>query len=91
LNYYIDRVKYNVSKERPISKKSLLYFIPEIFNEKLELDNKLEIEKKNRKQLDEFFIELMLTKFKLNKLVKKHCEETIMAVQKYAGKNSNYF
>ena len=65
--------------------------IPEVLNEKIESDNRMEVEKSNKLQLDEFFVELMKTKFKLKKLVKKHCEETIMAIQKYAGKkNINY-
>lgn len=85
LSNYIDRVRFNVSKEKYISKKSLLYLIPEVYNEKFYSDNRLETEKRNKLQLDQFFYDLMNHKFKLRKLVKKHCEETIMSIYQYSG------
>ena len=74
-----------MSKAKPISKKSLLYFIPEVFNEKLDSDAKYEKEKKNKLQFDQFFFEFMQSKFKIKKLVKKHCEESIMSIAKYSS------
>lgn len=54
-------------------------------NEKIASDFKNEIEKKNKVQLDILFVDIMKSKFKLKKFVKKHCEETILSIQKYAG------
>ncbi len=87
----MERIRFNISHAKPISKKSILLFIPEILNEKIASDFKNEIEKRNRIQLDVLFVEMMKSKFKLKKFVKKHCEETIMSIQKYSRNIINYF
>ena len=51
---------------------SLLYLIPEVFNEKIASDNKLSNEKKSKLQFDDFFFRFMESKFKMKKLINKH-------------------
>ena len=63
----------------------MLAFIPEIYNEKLENDNKMLFEGFQKNSFDEFFYLFLLDRFKLKKLVKLHIEETILAVLKYSG------
>lgn len=86
LRKYIDNIKYNCSKNKPISLKSLLYLIPEVFNEKIDSDNKLALEGKPRYQFDDFFQKFMEQKFRMKKLVNKHIEETILAIIQYSSK-----
>jgi len=51
----------------------------------MENDNKQVFEGFRKNSMDEFLYQFLLDRFKLKKLVKKHIEETIMAVLKYAG------
>lgn len=88
LNQFIDRIKYQCTKNKPISKKSLLNLIPELYNEKNDYDFKLDLEGGKRTQFDGFFFDFMNDKFKIKKIVKKNCEETIMAVMKYSAEDS---
>ena len=83
---FIDKIKYNCSKNKPISLKSLLYLIPEVFNEKIDSDYKLDSENRGRLQFDDFFYKFMEKKFKMKKLINKHIEETILSVVKYSSK-----
>ena len=85
---YIERIKYNCSKNRPISRRSLLYLIPEVYNEKIDDDLKCDAEGKRRRQFDEFFYLFMKDKFKLEKITKKHCEESLMAIIEYSKEDN---
>ena len=62
----------------------MLYLIPELYNEKINLDLKYDAESKKRKQLDEFFYDYMAEKFKLKKFIKKHSESSLMAIIEYS-------
>lgn len=84
LTDYIERIKYGCSKNKPIGKRSLLALIPEIYNEKIDSDTKADLDNGKKIPLDEFFYKFMQDKFKLRKLVKKHCEETIMSIIQYS-------
>jgi hypothetical protein len=85
---FIERIKFNCTQYKPLSKKSLLNLIPEILNEKIQHNNKCEMENLQKKKLDIFFYEYMQEKFKMKKLVNQHCEETIMSVLKYSGEDT---
>ena len=80
LEHFIEKINYGISIEIPISKKSLLYLIPELLVEKLESDNRMDLEGHIKYNLDEFFYVFMYEKFKLKKLIKKHIEETILSI-----------
>lgn len=82
---YIERIKYGCSKNKPITKKSLLNLIPEIYNEKIDYDTKSDLSNERKMPFDEFFYKFMEEKFKLRKLVKKHCEETILSILEYSS------
>lgn len=59
--------------------------IPEIYNEKIDHDNKMDLDNKRRMEIEDFLYTFMEDKFKLKKFVKKHCEETIISIIKYSG------
>ncbi len=59
--------------------------IPEIYNEKIDQDSKSDPLNDKKIPFDEFFHKFMEEKFKLKKLVKKHCEETIMSIIEYSS------
>ena len=59
--------------------------IPEIYNERLEYETKTDIANNKKIPFDEFFHKFMEEKFKLRKLVKKHCEETILSILEYSS------
>ena len=42
------------------------------------------MEDRSKKKFDLFFYQYLQIKFKLEKLVKKHCEEIILSVLKYS-------
>ena len=85
IQLYIDRIKYNISQASPISHKSLLFFIPMLYDEKL-LDNlKREMDGMVNGNFDIFFYDYMKNKFKLEKLVRKHIEETLLAIRQYSS------
>ena len=81
---YIEKIKFNCSKEKPISKKNLLNLIPEILNEKINSDNKLDVSNTFHLHMDQFFIKFMKEKFKLNKIFKKNTEQAILSFMKFA-------
>ena len=83
LDECIERIKYNISYCKPLDLKSLLYFIPEIYNEKLLSNMKNEVSNKNKELFDQFFYNYMKSTYKIEKLVKHHIEETILGVQIY--------
>ena len=84
LTTYIERIKYNITKAKPISMISLLAFIPEVYNEKMENDTKMAFEGFRKNSLDDFLYQYLFERFKIKKLVKKHIEETILAILKYS-------
>lgn len=63
---------------------SVLSLIPEIYNEKIESDSVCDIEGYHRLTLDEFLVKFMRDKFKLTKIVKKNCEQTILSILKHS-------
>jgi len=65
-----------------------LNFIPEIYNEKQELDSKLDIEGKYKTTMDEFFVNYMKDKFKMSKIVNRNCEQMLMSILKYSTEDS---
>lgn len=84
----IERIKFGLSSEKPLSKRSLLNLMVDVYNEKINEDLKLETEPWNKKKLDHFFFDYMTQKFQSNKSVKQHIEQTIMAVLTYAPEDS---
>lgn len=83
LEEFIQKYNYSLYKEKPISKKSLLFLIAEIFSEKSDLDMKNELNDIAKISLDRFVYEMFIGKFKISKLVNKHLMETIIACFKY--------
>ncbi len=59
--------------------------IPEIYDEKINLDGKMDLENKRRLEVPVFFLKFMEDKFKFKKIVKKNCEQTIISILKYSG------
>lgn len=87
LTNFIEKIKFQCSKLKPISKKSVLNFIPEIYNEKMQCDSRLDLEGKMKMTLDEFFIKYMKDKFKMSKIVKKNTEQMILSIIKYSSED----
>lgn len=81
---YIEKIRFNCSKEKPIAKSNLLNLIPEIFNEKINSDNKLDATNTFHLHMDQFFLKFMKEKFRLNKIFKKNTEQAILSFMKYA-------
>ena len=63
-------------------------FIPEIYNEKLELDSRLDLEGKSKTTMDDFFLKFMKDKFKMTKITKRNCEQMLMSILLYAGEDN---
>lgn len=63
-------------------------FIPEVYNEKLELDSRLDLEGKPKTTMDEFFLTFMKDKFKMTKIIKRNCEQMLMSILKFAAEDS---
>jgi hypothetical protein len=84
----VERIQYGCSKFKPISKKSLLNILPDIYNEKCENDNRADLEGNNRMFLDEFLLYYMKDKFHLKKIIKKNSEEFIMGILKYSKEDT---
>jgi len=57
-----------------------------IYDKKIDLDTKAYLDNTNSNTFDEVFNNYMEEKFKLKKLVKKHCEGTIMSIILYSSK-----
>lgn len=83
MDEYISRIKYGISTSAPLSIESLLNIIPDVYNDKIEFDLKHEMDE-HKKTFDEFFLAYMTEKFKLKRIIRKNCEETIAAVLKYS-------
>lgn len=88
LREYIDRIEYQITKNKPLTLKSVLNFIPDLYNDKLEHDTRAEVESSNKMFFDEFLFKYMREKFKLKKIIKKNTEEFIMGIMKYAREDS---
>ncbi len=57
-----------------------MYLIPELYNEKIDEDVRMDVDGKRRSPFDVFFYQYMHSKFKLKKITKKHCEEALMSI-----------
>lgn len=68
-----------------MSKKSVLNFIPELYNEKMQNDIKRDIEGRIKTTLDEFFVIYMKDKFKMSKIISKNTEQMVLSVIKYSS------
>jgi hypothetical protein len=89
LQSFFDKIKFDCSTEKPLSYKSLLNLIADVYGEKISQDNKLEkLSSTCKKKFDVFFYEYMEEKFKIKKTIKKHCIETILSVIKYANEDN---
>jgi len=84
----IERVKYQITKALPLDKKSLLYIIPELYNEKVVNNLRLEIENKKKEFFDMFYYNYLKDKFKIDKIIRGHIESTILGVLKYSIEDS---
>lgn len=81
---YIQKIKYGLSKYNPLPKIKLLNLMPEIYNEKIQLDNKFDLSNKYHLHMDEFLIKFMKEKFHYNKIFKRNLEQTIMGITEYS-------
>ncbi len=88
LSHFVEKIKYNFSKQKPFSLKSMLNLIPEIYSEKIDDDNKCELEGRRKILMDDYFYRYITKKFKLSKIIKKNCEQTIMSIFKYSSEDS---
>ena len=79
----VEKVHYGCSKVKPLAKQSLMNLIPDLYAQKYSNDNEKEKENLPKLNFDEFFLQFMTDKFKLQKLIRKHSEETISAVLYY--------
>jgi hypothetical protein len=87
LTEFIEKIQYCYSKNKPISKRSIISLIPELYSEKIDLDLKYELAGVNKMLMDDFFYKYFKDKFKLNKIIKKNCEQTILAVVKFSNED----
>jgi hypothetical protein len=67
-----------------MSKMSLLSLICEIINEKIQLDNKYDVMERFHLNLDDFFMKYFKEKFKLSKIVKKNCQQSLISFIKHS-------
>ena len=86
MNYFIDRIKFNLTKSNPASQETLLSFIAELYQEKIVSDSKRDAENKVLLQFDEILCNFMKEKFKLKKVVKRKSETIILAIINYSCK-----
>lgn len=63
-----------------------MFLIPEIYNEKMENDSKSDLEGSNKITFDVFFYQFFEVRFKIKKIINKHCEETVLAIINYSSK-----
>lgn len=84
LQKFIERIQYDCSKNKPISMKSLMSFLPDLYNEKIENDHQADMDGGKKLFLDDFLFKYMTEKFKLKRIINKNTEEIIMAVMKYS-------
>jgi len=84
LTNFIEKIKFQCTKLKPISKSSVLNFIPELYNEKMQCDTRLDLEGKMKMTLDEFFLKYMKDKFKMSKIINKNTEQMILSIIKYS-------
>ena len=76
-------MEYNITKNQPISLQSLLSLIPDMFNEKIELNNKFSKKGGGSAKFDEFFYDYMKDKYKLYEVIDNNCEQVVSAILKY--------
>jgi len=86
LDEYVCRIKYAISTPSPLSIESLLNIIPDLYNDKIDYDLKHEMDD-FKMTFDEYFIKCMNEKFKLKRITRKNCEDTIAAVLKYSNED----
>ena len=79
----VEKVNYGCSKVKPLTKQSLMNLIPDLYVQKFNNDNEKEKQNLPKLNFDEFFLQFMTEKFKLQKLIRKHSEETISAILYY--------
>jgi len=60
-----------------------MHLIPDIYNEKIEIDTRADLEGTKKIFLDDFLFKYMSEKFKIKKIIKKNLEEVIMSIMKY--------
>ena len=84
LIHFIEKIKYNCTKQKPMTQKSLINLIPELYNEKIELDLKCELDGSKKMFLDEFFYQFIEKKFRLSKIIKRNCEQALLGINKYS-------
>jgi hypothetical protein len=87
LNHVIEKIKYNHIKYKPLPEKTLLALIPELYNEKMDLDLRHDLENRKRIFFDEFLYKYFDMKFKISKIIKKNIEQTILSVVKYSSED----
>ena len=85
LAYFVERIKFGCSKNKPIPMKGLLYLIPQLYDDKIIQDSKAEASGSRKNLFDITFYEFFRNRFKIKKIVKKHCEETIMSILMYSS------
>lgn len=84
----IERVNYSISKVKALDKKALLFLIPELYNEKVINNMRLEMENKPKECFDVFFNNYLKDKFKISKIVRNHLESCIKAIIEYSVNDS---
>ncbi len=70
----------------PISKKSLLNFIQEFYNQKIMNNQEKNLKEKPIIQVDTFFFNFMNDKFPIKKVFSENLEALIKSVLKYSSK-----
>ena len=74
----VEKINYNTKFIQPIGKQSLLNLIPDLYRSKAKDNIIKENENLPKINFDEFFLLFMKEKFKLQKIVKKNAEKTII-------------
>lgn len=80
----LERVKYQISQAKPLEKKAVLYFISELYIEKVNSNMRKELENKKKEFFDVFFYNYMKDKFKIDKIVRNHIESVIFGILMYS-------
>ena len=62
--------------------------IPELYSEKINSDVHKDLEGRMRLNFDEFVYNFIQNRFKLKKLIKKNCEELILSIIEWGGKDN---
>lgn len=88
LNDCIERIKYNITSANAISKKALLYLIPEIYNERVLYNIRQELNGNQKSTFNSFFYSYMKGMFKLDSLIKNNIESVVLGILKYSAEDS---